>query len=521
MYHKYEDDFRMMQAMGLDSYRFSISWSRVLPKGKISLGINQEGVDFYNKMINSLIDKGIEPIVTLFHWDLPQFLQQEYGGFMSENIVKDYVDYAELCFRHFGDRVKKWVTLNEAYMFATFGYVIGIYAPSRPQPIFQYGTKEDILIHSNYIQEVYTVGRNLLLAHGKAVQSYRTKFQKQQKGIIGMIISSNWNEPYSDKPEDIAANQRATDFQIGWFLEPVLGGQYPASMLELVSPENLKPFTEEESKLLKGSIDFLGLNYYTSYYVADNPHPTKATPFDFDQKVSTLIERDGCQQIGPLAPGSIWLYIVPWGIRKLLNYMKNKYENSTYNLPTIYITENGVTQPNDGRLTAEEACNDPWRENYFRDHIQNVLLAIKEDRVNVKGYFVWSWCDNFEWNSGYTVRMGMVYVDYLDNQKRYLKQSAKWYAKFLTKNDPQEKTAAVRGTRTMLSEAVRICLEGVCRRVGKCCRSRDLLLLFHRHDEKIIESVRLTRKPQSRECLVYLSVCLVIFLIFSVCVHTF
>ncbi|XP_051137084.1 raucaffricine-O-beta-D-glucosidase-like isoform X2 [Andrographis paniculata] len=419
MYHRYEEDFRTMKAMGLDAYRFSISWSRVLPQGRISLGVNQEGVDYYNRVIDSLIEKGITPNVTLFHWDLPQFLQQEYGGFLSEEFVKDYADYVEFCFWRFGDRVKMWATFNEPYIFSTMGYVSGSYAPSRPQPIFPYDTEEDILSHSNYKQEVYTVGRNLLLGHAKAVEIYRTKFQEFQKGQIGIVLSSNWNEAYSDKPEDVAANQRATDFQIGWFLEPVLGGQYPASMLELVSPENLKPFTEEESKMLKGSIDFLGLNYYTSYYVADNPHPVNTTPFDFDQKIATLTQRDGWKPIGPLAPGSVWLYIVPWGIRSLLKYMKTKYENDTYNLPVIYITENGVTQANDFKLTAEEACKDPWRVNYYRDHIGNVLLALREDKVNVKGYFVWSYCDNYEWSSGYTIRMGMIYVDYMNNLNRH------------------------------------------------------------------------------------------------------
>ncbi|KAG8375753.1 hypothetical protein BUALT_Bualt10G0133100 [Buddleja alternifolia] len=460
MYTKYKEDIKMMKSMGFDAYRFSISWPRILPGGKLCLGVNQEGIDFYNDIINTLLDNDIEPYVTLFHWDLPYTLEQEYGGFLSKNIVKDFREYAELCFWEFGDRVKYWVTLNEPWTYSVHGYVGCIFPPgnkgsasnatsdsagsildgiglinlkktgnnfltyrgAKPENIFNnlvtlndvydassttISSKKNINDEDEYYhkpplsssaKDVYTVARNLLLAHSAAVESYRTKFQEHQKGKIGITLVSHWFEPLNEKDDkDEKAAERARDFMLGWFLEPVLTGHYPQNMIDCVPRKNLASFTQKESELLKGSIDFLGLNYYTANYVANDPDPISKQGYYRDQKAAFSTERNG-KPIGQVA-GSSWLYIVPEGIYKLLTkYINVKYKD----IPAIYITENGVDEKSDHTLTAYEVCADKIRVNYHRDHLGNILKAMKDKGMNIKGYFAWSWCDNFEWVEGYS-----------------------------------------------------------------------------------------------------------------------
>ncbi|KAI3468067.1 hypothetical protein Pfo_024730 [Paulownia fortunei] len=524
MYTRYKEDIKMMKSMGFDAYRFSISWPRILPGGKLCLGVNQEGIDFYNDLINTLIAHEIKPYVTLFHWDLPYSLEQEYGGFLSKNIVDDFRDFAELCFWEFGDRVKYWITLNEPWTYSVQGYAARIFPPgkkasgsgvgavsssgsvSAPTPTYKaqnliFGLTSasvdkvadnlipykvvnkdvhnfipyrgfnrvtsnlnfitDNAVHdrtisipsderfvsykmmsvasdksasdgsqstSNRAKEAYTVARNLLLAHAAAVQAYRKRFQEHQKGKIGITLVSHWFEPFDDIEKDKKAAKRARDFMLGWFLEPVLCGRYPQNMTDFVPCENLEPFSKEESDLLKGSIDFLGLNYYTAWYATDDPEPDAEEGYYKDQKVKFPKVKDG-KPIGE-STGSWWLYIVPWGIYKLLKYINDTYNNTTYNLPDIFITENGVDEQSDHKLTAYEACRDKRRVNYFRDHLGKILNAVNEN-VKVKGYFAWSWSDNFEWADGYTVRFGLIYVDYMNHLRRHPKDSAVWFSKFL------------------------------------------------------------------------------------------
>ncbi|KAG8376370.1 hypothetical protein BUALT_Bualt09G0056000 [Buddleja alternifolia] len=448
MYHRYKDDVEMMKKMGFDACRISISWSRILPGGRKTAGINKEGINFYNDLINTFLAHGIEPYVTLFHWDLPYCLEQEYAGFLSEKIVDDFRDFVELCFWEFGDRVKSWITLNEPWSYCTSGYVSGKFPPSKASaPPDKIGNNLTTYraIHdpnltlpanrsffnsnpaSNPATDAYTVARNLLLAHSAAVQSYRTKFQEYQEGKIGMVLCCQWYEPFDENSkDDIAASKRAMDFMMGWFLEPVLTGRYPQSMMDFVPSNNLAQFSEEESKMLKGSIDFMGLNYYTANYVAHDFRPQTEQAYYRDQKVAFYTERDG-QPIGPRG-GSTWLYIVPSGVYKLLKHINNTYKD----MPPIYISENGVDELNDFKLTAVDVCADKVRVKYHQDHLANILKAMKEN-VNVKGYFVWAWCDNFEWYEGYTVRFGLVYIDFMNNLTRIPKNSAVWFTKFLQK----------------------------------------------------------------------------------------
>ncbi|KAL0311823.1 UNVERIFIED_CONTAM: Raucaffricine-O-beta-D-glucosidase [Sesamum radiatum] len=399
MYTKYKDDIKMMKSMGFDAYRFSISWSRILPGGRLSLGVNKEGIDYYNDLINTVLAHGMKPFVTLFHFDLPQSLQQEYDGFLSRDVVSRPHDEEHDQF------LKAAAASNQ---FSSSG------SRQRWDPA----------------KDAYKVARNLLLAHAEAFHAYRTKFEEHQKGKIGIALNSLWCEPYKkDDANDIEAAKRAMDFVLGWFLEPVLTGKYPKRMRDYVPSENLAPISDREAELLKGSIDFLGINYYTAIYAANNPNPRDVQEgYSRDQHVKFSYTDPLGTLIGPQA-GSEWLHIYPEGLYNLLTkYVKEQYKDK---VPVIYITENGVDEKNDYRLTAKDACADSMREDYHKRHLLNLLNAMNKDKVNVKGYFAWSWCDNYEWSEGYTVRFGLIYVDFMNYLTRYPKASALWFAKFL------------------------------------------------------------------------------------------
>ncbi|KAL5553657.1 hypothetical protein UlMin_041058 [Ulmus minor] len=410
-----------MKDMGMDAYRFSISWSRIFPDrtGKV----NQAGVDHYNNLINALLAKGIEPYVTLYHWDLPQALEDNYGGWLNRQIIKDFAVYAETCFEEFGDRVKHWITFNEPHTFSFQGYDVGLEAPGRCS----------ILLHllcraGNSATEPYIVAHNVLLSHARAADIYRKKYKPKQKGSIGLSLDVIWFESLTNSTEDIQATKRAQDFQLGWFLDPLMFGDYPSSMRKRAG-KRLPKFSRSESSLIKGSFDFLGINHYTTFYAWHNTtnligellNDTLADsgaltfPFTLDGK-----------PIGDRA-NSIWLYIVPEGMRKLMNYIKQKYAN-----PPIIITENGMDDPNNESIPIKDALKDEKRIKYHNDYLTNLLASIKEDGCNVKGYFVWSLLDNWEWASGYTSRFGLYFVDYNSKLKRYPKKSVHWFKNFLT-----------------------------------------------------------------------------------------
>ncbi|KAL5156784.1 Beta-glucosidase 12 [Glycine soja] len=374
-YHRYKEDVQIMKYMNLDAYRFSISWSRILPKGKLSGGINQEGVKYYNNLINELLANGLQPFVTLFHWDLPQTLEDEYGGFLSPRIINDFQDYTELCFKEFGDRVKHWITINEPWSYSIFGYATGMMPPSRCSKWLNPNCMD-----GDSGKEPYLVSHHLLLAHAAVVKMYKKKYQASQKGVIGITIVSNWFEAYSNNKLDKYAAQRAIDFMFGWFMEPLTSGNYPQSMRSLLG-RRLPKFTKQQVKLINGSFDFLGLNYYTSNYVVNAP--------------------------------------------KLSNGKPNYATDSNANLTSI-------DEFNDPTLSLEEALLDSFRIDYHYRHLFYLHSAIR-DGVNVKGYFAWSLLDNFEWNNGYKVRFGINFVDYKNGLKRYQKLSAKWFKNFLKK----------------------------------------------------------------------------------------
>ncbi|XP_038699977.1 beta-glucosidase 12-like isoform X2 [Tripterygium wilfordii] len=408
-----------MKDMGLDAYKFSISWSRILPNGKLSGGVNKDGINYYNNLINELLANGIQPFVTLFHWDLPQALENEYGGFLSPRIIEDFQDYAKMCFEQFGDRVKHWITLYEPWTYSVSGYGFGMLAPFRCSHWLQLNCTG-----GDSATEPYLVGHNLLLAHAAAVNLYKQNYKAAQKGIIGITLFSHWMVPYSFKSHDHIAAFRALDFMLGWFMDPIANGDYPHIMRSRVG-NRLPKFSAEQSKTLKGSFDFLGLNYYTANYAIDMmdcPKSVNAT-YLTDSCVNLTGVRNGIP-IGPRA-ASDWLYVYPRGIRDLLLYTKRKYNN-----PIIYITENGINEFNNASLSLKEALNDETRIDYHYCHISYLEKAIK-DGVNLKGYFAWSLLDTFEWTWGFTTRFGFNFVDYKDGLKRYPKSSAHWFKNFL------------------------------------------------------------------------------------------
>ncbi|KOM44358.1 hypothetical protein LR48_Vigan05g196300 [Vigna angularis] len=259
-YHLYKEDVGIMKYMNLDAYRFSISWPRILPKGKLSGGINQEGVKYYNNLINEL---------------------------------NDFQDYAEVCFKEFGDRVKYWITLNEPWTYTTFGYATGVMPPNRCSKWL-----DPKCVHGDSGKEPYLVSHHLLLAHAATVQVYRIKYQVYQNGVIGITLVSNWFEPLSDNKLDKSASERALDFMLGWFVEPLTSGKYPKSMRSLVG-NRLPEFSQQQMKLVNGSFDFIGLNYYTSNYATHAPQLGTVKPnYNTDANTNLTTERNGIP-IGP------------------------------------------------------------------------------------------------------------------------------------------------------------------------------------------------------------------------------
>ncbi|HUO46226.1 MAG TPA: GH1 family beta-glucosidase [Acidimicrobiia bacterium] len=388
-YHRWEEDVELMAELGIDAYRFSLAWTRLLPDGTGS--VNQKGIEFYGRLIDSLLEHGITPWVTLFHWDLPQALQDR-GGWSVRETASAFAEYAGIVGEVFGDRVKNWITHNEPWVATMLGHVEGIFAP---------GVKDWNL--------ALRAGHHILLSHGLAVERLRSS---NPEFSIGIALDCRPSFPASDREKDVAANRHFDGFRNRWFFDPVFGRGYPADIVEAYQARGRLPgldfIAEDDLATIAAPIDFLGLNYYTSIAIAaggeeseDTGVPPGANP------------PEGYTEMG-------WA-ITPEALTGFLGRVEQEYSPAT-----IVITENGASYsdgPEAGRIA------DHRRIEYLEAHIRAVEEAVAA-RVSVSGYFVWSLLDNLEWTSGFSQRFGLVHVDHATGT-RTPKDSFDWYRRLI------------------------------------------------------------------------------------------
>lgn len=389
-YNRYADDIRLMRdEIGLDAYRFSIAWPRILPQGDGA--VNPAGLDFYDRLVDGLLEAGITPYATLFHWDLPQAMEDR-GGWPHRGVVDAYINYADVTTRRLGDRVKHWMTFNEPWVFTFIGYGTGRHAPGRTS-------------WADYLAGMH----HFLLAHAGAVPVIR---QNSASASVGLVLNLNWADAASDSAEDQAAVARAMSFQNNWILDPLYRGQYPADMTAIYEEAGIMPeIRDGDMAQIQGAPDFLGVNFYTRAVVRH------------DDSVEILRLSDVKQ---PGEHTEMGWEVSPESLYRLLKWTWEHYAPEH-----IYITENGAAFADE--VSADgTAVHDDRRVNFYREYLTNVHRAIAEG-VPMRGYFAWSLLDNFEWAEGYSKRFGITYVNY-ETQERILKDSGKWYAQVIKNN---------------------------------------------------------------------------------------
>ncbi|HEY7347152.1 MAG TPA: GH1 family beta-glucosidase [Ktedonobacterales bacterium] len=393
-YHRMHDDVALMAELGLGAYRFSIAWPRVLPEG--TGAINRCGLDFYDRLVDALLARGITPMATLYHWDLPLALEQQ-GGWLNRETAFAFADYAEIVARRLGDRIDWWLTHNEPWCAAFLGYGIGIHAP---------GLRD---LHAAAV-----AGHHLLLAHGLALPRLRAHTRPSAQAGITLNLGPIY--PEDNAPETARACERADAFVNRWFLDPLFFGRYPESFFAnlAVPPPSIEP---DDFAIIQTPIDFLGVNYYSRKLVRAPKEP------DSDEPGASL----GFEEVSQ-APGASYTQmgagweIYPAGLTDLLVRLKRDYAPRA-----IVVTENGAAFHD--RWDGGRKIDDTQRLAYVRDHIQALGRALAQG-VPLRGYFLWSLLDNFEWGEGYSKRFGMIYVDY-PTQRRIVKASGRWYADFI------------------------------------------------------------------------------------------
>ncbi|MHA1804597.1 MAG: GH1 family beta-glucosidase [Promethearchaeota archaeon] len=392
-YHRYEEDIQLMKELGIQAYRFSISWPRIFPTGKGK--VNQKGVSFYDKVINSLLENEIEPVITLFHWDLPAALQ-DIGGWENKEVVNTYVEYASYLFNHFGDRVKMWITFNEPMVFTIGFYSEGFFGETS-------------------VRSGVLAARNVNIAHARAVNAYRNSLHAD--GKIGITLDLFPVYPMTTSSLDKTATQIIDGVFNRLFLDPVLKGEYPSDILRIFTGIlSLPPIPEQDLKLLRENlIDFLGMNHYRPLRVhADSP---KSLTDINSLLVNDRIEGHTYSEMG-------W-EVYPDGLYDLLSRIDKDYDH-----PLIYITENGMACKDDVIIDGIVQDND--RIDYLKHYLEAAHRAINKG-VKLKGYFVWTLMDNFEWLHGFSKRFGLIRVDFTTLERTW-KKSAYWYRDLIKKN---------------------------------------------------------------------------------------
>lgn len=380
-YRRWRDDVRLMRELGLNAYRFSISWSRILPEG--TGRVNPVGLAFYDRLVDELLGNGISPMVTLFHWDLPAALEDR-GGWLEREIGDWFADYARVVFGALGDRVPRWATLNEPWVVMDAGYAHGVHPP---------GVR-------NW-DAVPLVSHNLLRAHALAVQTHRA----EGGGGIGLVVNLEPKCAASERPEDLEATARADAYMNRHYLDPIFLGEYPAELRELFGA-GWPRFPQDDFRLIGEPIDFLGINYYTrsvTQAAPSNP-PLRAARVRQEGRIHTELDWE----------------VYPDGLTDVLSWVRSRYGERP-----LYITENGAAFADPA--TAEGSLvQDPRRVEYLLEHLRAVARA-RAAGVDVRGYFAWSLLDNFEWAEGYSKRFGLYHVNF-DTQQRTPKTSAHFYA---------------------------------------------------------------------------------------------
>ncbi|CAH9119374.1 unnamed protein product [Cuscuta europaea] len=422
-YHLYQEDAELLASLGVNSHKISISWSRVLPKGRHGK-VNWKGINFYKNLINALLLKGIEPFVTINHYDLPQELEDRYQGWLSSVMQEEYAYFAEVCFKNLGDHVKYWITFNEPNVWVILAYQNGLWPPNRCSEPHGNCSQGDS------VQEPLVAGHNMILAHASAVSIYRNKYQQVQGGQIGIAVLFYWFEPISNSTADKAAAERGLSFMSNWFLDPIIFGTYPQEMKNLLL---LPEFSSQDLEKLKAGLDFIGINHYTTYYAQDCLFSTCEASMTGNTReegyVGKSMSKNGVL-IGELT-GLSYLDVYPLGMEKLVSYVKKRFPN----IP-LYVTENGYCDTMASNSGIEEILNDTKRVKFLSDYLHSLGTSIRKG-ADVRGYFVWSLFDNIEWTYGYSKRLGLYYVDRV-TQKRTPKLSANWYKKFITENQRVE-----------------------------------------------------------------------------------
>jgi beta-glucosidase len=386
-YHRYPEDIALLKDLGIPNFRFSVAWSRIFPEGKGA--VNEKGVDFYERMVDVCLEKGIRPWLTLYHWDLPQALEDE-GGWVNRNVVGWFSDYADLVTRRLGDRVKDWMVLNEPMAFTSLGYLLGMHAPGRRS-----------------IRAFVRAAHHATLCQAEGGRIIRANVPQAH---VGTTISASPVHPIDDRPKHVAAAKRADALINRIFIDPACGLGYPTEDLPLIRSIH-KHMEPDDAEKLPFEFDFIGLQYYTRQVVKTSLLPFVRAALVKPEKLD--VPREEITDMG-------W-EVYPEGIYTLL-----KRFGEMPMVKKVIVTENGAAFPD---TVSGDAVPDPRRIQFLKDYLAQVLKA-KREGVNVGGYFIWSFLDNFEWAEGYHPRFGIVHVDYATQQRR-VKDSGKWFAEFL------------------------------------------------------------------------------------------